>query len=103
MAEESLSLLQISISHHSFAQAFEKLEAELEALIGNERLQGLSETFEPPPRHILSHETLGCLESSRARVEVEWTGSVGQGVLGVLHWDVGQVVHTATECNKPAW
>ncbi|CAK9112888.1 Uncharacterized protein SCF082_LOCUS52338 [Durusdinium trenchii] len=46
------------LNYNLLVQAFEKLEAELEALIGNERLQGLSETFEPPPRHILSHEPL---------------------------------------------
>lgn len=42
----------------AFAEAFEKLEQEMESLIGNDRLQSLSDTFEPPPRHIVDHEFL---------------------------------------------
>eukprot|EP00434_Breviolum_minutum_P017931 symbB.v1.2.015814.t2/scaffold1192.1/size132829/5 len=46
------------LNYNLLVQAFEKLEQEMESLIGNDRLQSLSDTFEPPPRHIVDHEPL---------------------------------------------
>ena len=49
------------LNYNLLVQAFEKLEVELEALIGNDRLQTLKDTFEPPPPHITGPDPLKAL------------------------------------------
>ena len=53
-----LSAEKRKLNHSLLVQAYAKLETCLDELIAPERMQQLSETFEPPPRHVLGKEAI---------------------------------------------
>lgn len=96
-------------THPAFAEAFEKLEQEMESLIGNDRLQSLSDTFEPPPRHIVDHEFLVILVLVAWSFSWLWPIVVAKAVIvgkqvGQFRWDSEHHVEFDIICTlKEKW